>query len=79
MDGIGEKLVEQLLDAKLITSIAGLYQLTHDQLTSLERMGNKSANNILSELSRTNKMTLGKFIHALGIPGDWARISNSVC
>ena len=69
MDGIGEKLVEQLLDAKLITSIAGLYQLTHDQLTSLERMGNKSANNILSELSRTNKMTLGKFIHALGIPG----------
>ena len=69
MDGIGEKLVEQLLDAKLITSIAGLYQLTHDQLTSLERMGNKSANNILSELSRTNRMTLGKFIHALGIPG----------
>jgi len=69
MDGIGEKLVEQLLDAGLITSIAGLYELTHDQLTSLERMGKKSADNILSELSRTNKMTLGKFTHALGLPG----------
>ena len=69
MDGIGEKLVEQLLDANLISSISGLYQLTHDQLTSLERMGKKSATNVLSELDRTKQMTLSKFIHALGIPG----------
>tara|TARA_B100000575_G_C23136932_1_gene660693 strand:+ start:1472 stop:3607 length:2136 start_codon:yes stop_codon:yes gene_type:complete len=69
MDGIGEKLVEQLLDAGLITSIAGLYNLTPAQITSLERMGDKSAENVLSELSRTKKMTLGKFIHALGLSG----------
>ena len=69
MDGIGEKLVEQLLDAEMISSIAGLYDLTESQLTSLERMGKKSAQNVLSELARTRQMTLGKFIHALGIPG----------
>ena len=69
MDGIGEKLVEQLLDAGMISSIDGLYDLTESQLTSLERMGKKSAHNVLSELTRTKQMTLGKFIHALGIPG----------
>ena len=69
MDGIGEKLVEQLLEAGIISSISGLYELTETQLTSLERMGKKSAQNVLSELTRTKQMTLGKFIHALGIPG----------
>ena len=69
MDGIGEKLVEQLLDAEMISSIDGLYDLSESQLTSLERMGKKSAQNVLSELARTKQMTLGKFIHALGIPG----------
>lgn len=69
MDGIGEKLVDQLLDSDLISSIAGLYELSQSQLTSLERMGEKSANNVLRELERTKQMTLGKFIHALGLPG----------
>ena len=69
MDGIGEKLVEQLLDAGMVSSISGLYELTETQLTRLERMGKKSAQNVLSELTRTKQMTLGKFIHALGIPG----------
>ena len=69
MDGIGEKLVDQLLDAGMISSISGLYELTQVQLTSLERMGEKSAQNVLSELARTKQMTLGKFIHALGLPG----------
>jgi DNA ligase (NAD+) len=69
MDGIGEKLVEQLLEAGIISSISGLYELTETQLTSLERMGKKSAQNVLSELTRTKQMTLGKFIHALGISG----------
>ena len=58
MDGIGEKLVEQLLDAEMISSIDGLYDLTESQLTSLERMGKKSAQNVLSELARTKQMTL---------------------
>ena len=69
MDGIGEKLVEQLLDAGMMSSIDGLYDLTESQLTGLERMGKKSAQNVLSELARTKQMTLGKFILSLGIPG----------
>ena len=69
MDGIGEKLVEQLLEANMISSIAGLYELTSQGLTRLERMGEKSAQNVLSELARTKQMPLGKFIHALGLPG----------
>ena len=69
MDGVGEKLVEQLLEADMISSISGLYELTSQGLTSLERMGEKSAQNVLSELARTKQMPLGKFIHALGLPG----------
>ena len=69
MDGIGEKLVEQLLEADMISSISGLYELTSQGLTRLERMGEKSAQNVLSELARTKQMPLGKFIHALGLPG----------
>ena len=69
MDGIGEKLVEQLLEANMISSISGLYELTSQGLTRLERMGEKSAQNVLSELARTKQMPLGKFIHALGLPG----------
>ena len=67
MDGIGEKLVEQLLEEKLVANIPDLYRLQQDQLENLERMGEKSAVNVLSELSKTKKMPLAKFLHALGI------------
>ena len=67
MDGIGEKLVEQLLEEKLIVNIPGLYRLKQTEIENLERMGEKSAVNVLSELSKTKKMPLGKFLHALGI------------
>ena len=67
MDGIGEKLVEQLLEEKLIVNIPDLYRLKQTEIENLERMGEKSAVNVLSELSKTKKMPLGKFLHALGI------------
>ena len=67
MDGIGEKLVEQLLEERLVANIPDLYRLQQDQLENLERMGEKSALNVLSELSKTKTMSLGKFLHALGI------------
>ena len=67
MDGIGEKLVEQLLEEKLVENIPDLYRLQQAEIENLERMGEKSAVNVLSELSKTKKMTLGKFLHALGI------------
>ncbi len=67
MDGIGEKLIQSLLQQKLIETIADLYKLTHRQISSLERMGEKSANNVLKELEKTRKLSLSKFLHALGI------------
>ena len=68
VDGIGEKLVDQLQDAGLVVNIGDLYRLTSNELLGLERMGEKSATNVLSELQRTASMTLGKFLHALGLP-----------
>ncbi len=78
MDGIGEKLVEQLLDSSLIRSVADLYKLEKSQLLKLERMAEKSANNVLVEIDRTKKMSLSKFIHALGLPGIGPELASIV-
>jgi len=67
MDGIGEKLIEALLDSGLISTIADLYRLSHSDITSLERMGDKSAYNVLDELAKTKTLNLARFLHALGI------------
>jgi DNA ligase (NAD+) len=67
MDGIGEKLIEALLDNGLVESIVDLYRLNHSQISNLERMGDKSAYNVLDELARTRNLNLAKFLHALGI------------
>jgi len=67
MDGIGEKLIETLLDKKLVDNIDDLYSLTHNQVASLDRMGDKSANNVIQELNKTRKLQLSKFLHALGL------------
>ena len=67
MDGIGEKLIEALLDSGMVSTIADLYRLSHSDITSLERMGDKSAYNVLDELSKTKTLNLAKFLHALGI------------
>lgn len=67
IDGLGDKLVEQLVDAKLIHNIADLFQLSEVQLVSLERMGDKSANNLIQAIEQCKKTTLARFIYALGI------------
>ena len=67
MDGIGEKLIEALLENSLVVSIADLYKLTHSQITSLDRMGDKSAYNVLDELGKTRNLNLARFLHALGM------------
>lgn len=67
MDGVGEKLITSLLDSKLIETITDLYRLEHSQISSLERMGEKSANNVINELDKTRKLSLSKFLHALGM------------
>ncbi len=67
IDGVGVKLVEQLVEAQLVKTIQDLYTLSEKQLLSLERMGEKSAHNILSAIEHSKKTTLAKFLYALGI------------
>ena len=69
MDGIGEKLVEQLCDAGLISNIPDLYRLQKEQLIGLERMAEKSASNVIHQLDSTRKLPLDLFLSALGLPG----------
>ncbi|MCS5525465.1 MAG: NAD-dependent DNA ligase LigA, partial [Candidatus Poseidoniaceae archaeon] len=67
MDGVGEKLIDALLERGLVESIADLYRLQHAQIADLERMGDKSARNVLDELAKTRTLTLSRFLHALGM------------
>jgi DNA ligase (NAD+) len=67
IEGLGEKLVEQLVDAGLIHSPADIYLLTLDQLAALDRMGEKSALNLLAAIEKSKQTTLARFIFALGI------------
>ncbi len=68
IDGIGEKLIQQLIDARYLTSLDDMYRLTSEQLMKLERMGETSTKNILSEIDASRSMTLATFLHALGLP-----------
>jgi DNA ligase (NAD+) len=67
IDGLGEKLIEQLVDKNLIQTVADLYDLKHEQLVNLDLMGETSANNILQAIENSKKTTLGKFLFSLGI------------
>jgi DNA ligase (NAD+) len=78
LDGVGEKLVDQLLETSLIRSIADLYRLSMSALLGLERMGEKSANNVLKEVEKARSMSLGRFLHALGLPGIGPELAASM-
>ncbi len=67
IDGLGEKLVEQLVDAELVENPADLYDLKFDQLIELERMAPVSANNLLLALDKSKQTSLQRFIYGLGI------------
>jgi DNA ligase (NAD+) len=67
IDGLGDKLVEQLVDEGLVANVAGLYALSKELLVNLERMGQKSADNLLCALQTSKQTTLPRFIFALGI------------
>jgi DNA ligase (NAD+) len=67
IEGIGGKLIDQLVDKGLLKRISDLYELDHETLAGLERMGEKSASNILESLDRSREMSLARFIYALGI------------
>lgn len=67
VDGLGDKLIDQLVDEGLLEDVAGLFSVQRDQLLTLERMGEKSADNLIVGLEKSKHTTLPRFIFALGI------------
>ncbi len=91
VDGLGDKLIEQLVDRELVHNVADLYRLDRATLLTLERMGEKSADNLLDALQKSRETTLERFVYALGIRevgeatarnlarhfGSWERLSSA--
>ncbi|HEY4765458.1 MAG TPA: NAD-dependent DNA ligase LigA [Candidatus Sulfotelmatobacter sp.] len=67
IDGMGDALVTQLTERGLVRNVADIYKLTKDDLLSLERMGDKSAENILEEIKKSKELPLERVIYGLGI------------
>jgi DNA ligase (NAD+) len=67
VDGLGDKLVDQLVDEGLVDSVASLYTLQREELLALERMGAKSVDNLIAALDKSRSTTLPRFIFSLGI------------
>ncbi len=67
VDGLGDKLIEQLVDAEMVKSPADFFALDIAPLSSMERMGEKSAVNLVNSLEKSKKTTLAKFLYSLGI------------
>lgn len=67
IDGLGEKLVDQLVDGNRIQTLADLYALSAEDFAQLDRMGEKSAQNLVAALEQSKNTTLARFLYALGI------------
>ncbi|WLD56960.1 NAD-dependent DNA ligase LigA [Salinispirillum sp. LH 10-3-1] len=67
IDGVGEKLLETLIEKQWVMQFSDLYRLTFDQLMALDRMGEKSAQNTIDALAKSKQTTLPRFLFALGI------------
>jgi len=78
IDGFGTKLVAQLVDSGLITSIADIYALTLEQLANLDRMADKSAQNIMEAIESSKSADLWRLIHGLGIRNVGEHISKVI-
>lgn len=78
IEGLGDALIEQLVDQKLIESIADLYRLKKDDLLKLERMGEKSAQNLLDGIDASRQRDFWRVVHALGIRHVGARSAQSL-
>ena len=68
IDGLGEKIVVQLIENGLVKDFADLYKLNLETLTGLERMAEKSAQNLLDEIAASKKNSLARLVYAIGIP-----------
>ena len=78
IEGLGDKLVDQLIDADLIHDPADLFALKQGQVAGLERMGEKSAANLIMALQQASETTLGRFLFALGILGIGETMANTL-
>ncbi|HMA84193.1 MAG TPA: helix-hairpin-helix domain-containing protein, partial [Desulfosalsimonadaceae bacterium] len=67
IDGLGDKLIDQLVEKNYVASYADIFGLTWDQLRQLERMGDKSADNLVNAISESKKISFGRFLYAIGI------------
>ncbi len=67
IEGLGEKLIEQLVDSETVKNVADLYQLSAEELSAFERMGPKSAENLVSAIEKSKNTSLPRFLIALGI------------
>jgi DNA ligase (NAD+) len=67
IEGLGDRLIEVLVDEGMVNTVADLYRLTKFQLSSLDRMGDKSAGNLVAAIDRARKPVLWRFLYALGI------------
>ncbi len=76
IDGLGTKLIEQLVDNGMVTDPAGLYSLKLEQWAGLERMADKSAQNILDQLEASKERPVGRVLLALGIRNVGAHVSD---
>ena len=75
IDGFGEKLVDQLVDKKLIMTVDDIFKLNFDDLVNLDRMAEKSALNILTAIQDSKQTTFARFVYALGIRNVGAHLS----
>ncbi|MDR2558458.1 MAG: NAD-dependent DNA ligase LigA, partial [Oscillospiraceae bacterium] len=79
IDGLGEAIVELLLESKLIQNVADLYKLTHEQLLTLPNFKEKSASNLINAINASKKNEPNKLIYALGIRGIGERNAALLC
>ncbi len=68
IEGLGDKLVQQLVEKGMVKTVADIYRLKKNELADLERMAEKSAQNLLDQIEKSKTTTLARFLHALGIP-----------
>ncbi|MCT2536813.1 NAD-dependent DNA ligase LigA [Aquibacillus koreensis] len=78
IDGLGEKVVEQLFDEQLISTIADLYKLNHEELLQLERMGEKSVDNLLKAIEASKGNSLERLLFGLGIRFVGAKAARTI-
>jgi DNA ligase (NAD+) len=78
IEGLGEALVDQLIEKKLVRAIPDIYSLRYDDLVSLERMGPKSSQNLLAEIENSKKRDLSAFLFALGIRHVGERLARTL-